>query len=488
MPKGYFSPEHAVSLKSLPLDAKIHVVGVSGVAMAQLAVALAEAGYDVSGSDKEFYEPMGSYLRSSKVKLCEGYAVTNIPADVAAVVIGNAISYGHPEVAVVEERKLPYSFFPKLLCELIIEGRHSIVVSGTHGKSTTSAMIATVLSGMGLDPSYFIGGVVRDLPVSLRRGGGRFSVVEGDEYDSAFFAKVPKFDFYAPDTWLVTSIEFDHADIYSSLADIQAAFTRRVKTLPPEATVVYCSDAPDVRELVATWEKMARCRFFSYGSTEAADYRLEEVVSGPGGQAITALFPAGRKVQFQVQVPGAHNALNALAVLAVVDRAGLSLERSIELLSKFQGVKRRQEVRFDRGVTLIEDFAHHPTAVRETIAAIRRAYPGRRLWAVFEPRSNTSRKKVFQKAYVQAFEEADLALMSVPLLRANDSQADLLDVTELAQDISSSGTPCRALPDAAAIETLLREELKPGDVALIMSNGSFGGLNEKLTAWAHATF
>lgn len=481
MPKEYFSPEHAASLKGLANGAKIHVIGVSGVAMAQLAVALAEAGYQVSGSDKEFYEPMGSYLGKSKVRLCKGYAALNIPADVSLVVIGNAVSYGHPEVEEVERKQYPYSFFPKLLHELIIADRHSIVIAGTHGKSTTAAMMATVLTKLGLQPGYFIGGVVRDLPESLCRGSGAYSVVEGDEYDSAFFAKVPKFNFYGGRTFVITSIEYDHADIYPSLDNINAVFTAEVLKLPADANVVCCGDSENLVKLVAEWRKSAHCRIFTYGEKTGCDYTLRSIEAKDGVQDLTAQSKDGRTLHWKVGVPGHHNALNSLVVAAVADILKLDAGKVQSALAGFLGVKRRQELRLNRGgVTLIEDFAHHPTAVRETIAAMRQAYPGRRLWAVFEPRSNTSRKKVFQQPYIEAFTAADRIVLCQVSARSNDTASDLIDVKELGENIAAQGRPCDVLDTPQLIAEKLQKEVTKGDVVLVMSNGSFGGLIDKL--------
>lgn len=481
MPKDYFSPDAAVSLRDISPAAKIHVIGVSGVAMAQLAVALAEAGYSVSGSDKEFYEPMGSYLRSSRVRLCEGYNASNVPSDVELVVIGNAVSYGHPEVDAVEQRKLPYSFFPKLLNELIIGSRHSVVVAGTHGKSTTTAMLASALTRLKRDPSYFVGGVTIDLPKSLYAGSGAISVVEGDEYDSAFFAKVPKFNFYRPDTFLITSIEYDHADIYPSLGSIESVFTDQVHRLSPQAVTVYCRDYDNLCRLTEQWKRSAKCRFISYGTEPGADYALAVLGTEGGAQNLRACGSDGAEFRWRLGVPGTHNALNSLAALIILKELGIDLSAATESLAKFQGVKRRQEIRFDdHGITVIEDFAHHPSAVRETIAAIKQAYSGRKLWAVFEPRSNTSRKKIFQRAYVEAFALAEQAVLCQVSARSNDSKDDLIDVSVLGDEIGRNGTPCRVLPDAESINKFLQENLRSGDVALIMSNGSFGGLIDML--------
>ncbi|MBN8550146.1 MAG: UDP-N-acetylmuramate dehydrogenase [Deltaproteobacteria bacterium] len=397
------------------------------------------------------------------------------------MVIGNAVSYGHPEVEQVEQQQLPYSFFPKLLRELIIRDRHSVVVAGTHGKSTTAAMMATVLAKLGDDPSYFIGGVVRDLPASLWRGAGSVSVVEGDEYDSAFFAKVPKFSFYAATTLVITSIEYDHADIYPSLESINAVFTKEVLALPAQSCVLCCSDQENLQTLIAQWRAQARCRIVTYGRSPASEYHLEEVKSVGEAQEMRATTLDGRVLSWKLGVPGAHNALNSLAVLAVADLLKLDVPKVKTALAGFLGVKRRQEVRFDeRGITVVEDFAHHPTAVRETLAAMRQRYAGRRLWAVFEPRSNTSRKKVFQVPYVDAFQGADMVVLCQVSARSNDTSSDLIDVGDLGKSIMAQGTPCLVLATAQQIAEQLAKDVTRGDVVLVMSNGSFGGLIDLL--------
>ena len=476
MPKEYFKLSEASGLSQIPDGSRIHVSGVCGVAMAQLAIELARRGYRVSGSDKEFYEPMGSLLRNSSVELCNGYNPENIPSDAELVVIGNALSYDNPEVQEVERRKVRYSLFPKILYDLAIAGRHSIVVSGTHGKSTTSALLSWLLSRLGDDPSYFVGAVIPELSASLRVGAGRYAVTEGDEYDSAFFAKVPKFSFYRPDTLIVTAIEYDHADIYPNLESIEEQFTRLVTSLPAEAKVICCIDDNNVARLLSLWRKEARCSFVTYGSHQAADFRVLSAESSGRSQIVNIDGAVEGKISFKLAIPGRHNALNATAVYIACRLNGLDQSKIQRLLPEFIGARRRQEVRFDQGVTLIDDFAHHPTAVRETIAAIRSFYPGRRLWAVFEPRSNTSRRKIFQSEYISAFLSADEVVLCDVAARANDSVEELIQVSDLADAISARSTRARVLPDAKTIKDFLLTEVVQGDVILVMSNGGFGGL------------
>lgn len=476
MPKSYFSVSNARSLSELAAGAHVHVIGVCGVAMAQLAIVLSEMGYKVSGSDKEFYEPMGGLLKGSSVVLHQGFSASNISPDAALVVIGNAVSYENVEVLETERIGVPYTLFPKLLYETVIAGGHSVVVSGTHGKSTTSAWAATVLEKVGLDPGYFVGGVARDLPFSLKRGGGKISVVEGDEYDSAFFAKVPKFTFYRPDTLIVTSIEFDHADIYPDLESIVSQFSALIGGMPNNSTVIACIDCPTVRREISCWRQNSPARVITYGEAPDAEVRITQAVESGEKQTVQIQAAWGKR-SFDTKLSGLYNARNAVAVLLAVTAQGVSWERAAVALAQFSGVRRRQEVRIESGgVVLIEDFAHHPTAVRETLRGIRARWPERRILAVFEPRSNTSRRKVFQRDYVEAFGAADAVILCEVTARSIDTSVELLSVPELAADITLSGTRAESLPNSAAIAARLDSEIKAGDVIVVMSNGSFGGL------------
>lgn len=467
-------------LAKLPPQAAIHFIGVCGVAMAQLAVLLSERGCRVSGSDKEFYEPMGALLRGSPVRLYKGYAAENISRDTQLAVIGNAVSYGHPEVAEVEERRLPYTIFPKLLYELILKDRQSIVIAGTHGKTTTTALLTFVLQHLGLDPGYFIGGIAKDFARSLAAGGGRLSVVEGDEYDSAFFAKVPKFMFYRPDILVVTSVEYDHADIYPDLQSINRQFNDLVSSLKPGSQVVVCGDDANLERLLEEWKKNAAVNVTVYGSAPEAQVRLLECIPGAATQRVRASFRGLGELQFDLPLLGAFNAKNALSVLAVCAGLGLNLKQAAEALKLFGGVKRRQEVRCSGRIVLIEDFAHHPTAVRETVEGIRARHPQSRLWAVFEPRSNTSRRRVFREDYLKAFVQADEVVLCNVTARALDKAEELLDVEELAAAMCAARQSAVCLPDAEAIREHLLARVQTSDVVVVMSNGAFGGLAQAL--------
>jgi UDP-N-acetylmuramate: L-alanyl-gamma-D-glutamyl-meso-diaminopimelate ligase len=417
-----------------------------------------------------------------------GYQKEHVPANVDLVVIGNAISYGNPEVEVVEEKNLPYTLFPKILQEVAISGKHSIVVTGTHGKSTTTALIASLLLQDNKHPSYFVGGVAQALPQSLAVGTGGFSVVEGDEYDSAFFAKVPKFSFYTPDTVVVNAIEYDHADIYASVEVIEQEFTKLVTSLPKTGTAICCIDFPRVKKLVSQWKETAQCEILTFGADKDADFVIVERETIGLSQKVTVSGPGLGGCTFELPMVGEYNARNSLAAIIVSQIVGMELGKVVEYLAAFKAVKRRQEVRAKKnGVVLIEDFAHHPTAVAQTVEAIREAFPGARLWAVFEPRSNSSRRKVFQEEYIKAFRKADYAILKNVQARAIDSGIELIDVRLLSESIAASGVPSVCLDDVNAIRDFLWKEIPRTenentvrDVIFVMSNGSFDGLNELL--------
>ena len=483
MPKSYFSIDRTQSLQTVPAGGRIHVIGVAGVAMAQLAVELTNKGFLVSGSDKDFYEPMGSYLRNSSVTLFKGYAADNIPPNVNLVVIGNAISYGNPEVDVVEQRGLPYTCFPKILQETIIAGKQSIVVTGTHGKSTTTAMIASTLLKLGGDPSYFVGGVAQDLPLSLARGSGKQSVVEGDEYDSAFFAKVPKFSFYTPDIAVINAIEYDHADIYPDVESIKNEFRKLLQSLPAGGTALCCTDYEHVRAIVAELRSTLPCTITTFGCSPDADIHITSRSQEGLTQRVVASGKNIGTIEFSLPVSGVYNARNALVTIIVASMCGFPLDAARQAVSTFKAVKRRQELRYDKnGVVLIEDFAHHPTAVHETLSGLREAFPTKKIWAVFEPRSNTSRRKVFQEAYVQAFQSADHAILCDVEARAIDADQELIDVQTLSDQIAARGVPAACLPDAKAIQERILQNIGTNDLIVLMSNGSFGGLPATLEA------
>ncbi|MCB0318503.1 MAG: hypothetical protein KDD56_07075 [Bdellovibrionales bacterium] len=479
MPKEYFSLAKACSLSEFSKTAKVHFLGVSGVAMAQLAVELSNRGYLVSGSDKEFYDPMGSLLRSSKVKLYTGYHHQNLDPDLDLVVIGNAVSYENEEVLDIEQRKVSYSLFPKLLYETVICGKHSIVVAGTHGKSTTSALGAVMLSKAGYDPSYFVGGIIPEVGKSLNVGEGNFSIVEGDEYDSAFFAKVPKFKFYKPNTLIITSLEFDHADIYNSIDDILAQFYDLASQMSSQDRIIICVDSDKTLDLAKKWQKELSAEIITYGTCSEAKIRLTKRKVQNTGQTFEIQGLTEEAITVNLKISGEYNALNSIAVISAAFFQGCELNKLVSAVSEFSGLKRRQEVRFvSDKYTLIEDFAHHPTAVRKTLAGIRELYPDSNLRVAFEPRSASSMRDVFQTDYESAFVSANEVCVCEVQNKKVDAQFNYLDVDRLAKNIQNANGI--AFKNSVDISSHLISTLNPGDVIVVMSNGSFGGLIEKV--------
>lgn len=480
-PKSWFSLERAASLNTVPKGAKIHIIGVAGVAMAQIAAALLEAGYPVSGSDQDFYEPMGSFLQGAGVSTIRGYDRKNIPDDASLIVIGNAIRYENPEVLEVEKRSLPYTLFPKLLSEIVIGNAHSIVVSGTHGKSSTTAFIASILKDLGKDPGYFIGGAVRGFKTALKIGGGDFSVVEGDEYDSAFFAKLPKFHFYRPKTLIVTSIEYDHADIYPSIEAINIEFGKLVKSMPEDGVIICNMGGKNIIDCIQEWRSFSKCPIITYG-VKNADVSIIKRETEGDLQKISVSSKIVGDFSFHTTLIGEMNALNCTASMTALAYRGIPIEDLKKASPSFLGVKRRQEERWrGAGGILIEDFAHHPTAVRETLKGLKERFPGKELIIAFEPRSNTSRKKIFQGDYCKAFIGAARVVLPTVEMRHNDLASDLLDIKDLSSSLKLSGIESMVGASTEEIISMLLDgHGKRERVYVVMSNGSFGGLIDKL--------
>jgi UDP-N-acetylmuramate: L-alanyl-gamma-D-glutamyl-meso-diaminopimelate ligase len=459
---------------------KVHLSAVCGTAMASLAGLLKQAGHEVTGSDQDVYPPMSTQLQALGVPILSPYREENVPADADLVVIGNALSRGNPEVEVVLDRRQRHTSMPALLGEEFLRGRTSLVVAGTHGKTTTTSLLAFLLQQAGLDPSFLVGGVPHDFGVSYRLGGGAHFVVEGDEYDSAFFDKRPKFAHYAPDVAVLGNVEYDHADIYPDLAAVRLAFQRLLQLVPRRGSLVAGIDSDEVRALLPkAWGRVE-----TFGLAEDADWRGLD--AGPAGDGWG--FRLERRGQdlgtFTLRLHGLHNVRNALAALAAATLAGVPLEAARAALAAFRGVKRRLEVRGSvRGVTVYDDFAHHPTAVRETLRALRQgAGPPARVIAVFEPRSYTSRTRVFQDEFAAAFGEADLTLVAAAHLPGKVPEAQRLSEAELAAAIVGAGGRARFVPTVEEIVALVRDEAREGDRVAVLSNGGFGGIHEKLLA------
>jgi len=445
--------------------------------MASLAGLLRERGHEVTGSDQDVYPPMSTQLEALGISLRSPYAAENVPAQADLVVIGNALSRGNPEVEAVLDRKQRMTSLPALLAEEFIRGRTSLVVAGTHGKTTTASLLALILHQAGRDPSFLIGGVPVDFGRSFRLGGGPHFLAEGDEYDSAFFDKRPKFVHYLPDVAVIGNVEYDHADIYPDLAAVQTAFVRLLNVIPRRGLLVAGAESPPLREILAR----APCRVETFGIEGDADWRAVNVRPGPDAWRFSLQLRGRDRGEFALGLPGEHNVRNALAALAVAAEAGVPPEAARAALAAFQGVKRRLEVRGRaRGVTVYDDFAHHPTAVRETLKALRAAGGGGRLVAVFEPRSYSSRTSVFQEDFGRAFRTADLVVVAAAHLPGKVPEGRRLSESGLVDALRGQGTEARFIPDVPDIVTALSAELREGDRVVLLSNGGFGGIHEKL--------
>ena len=452
---------------------RVHLIAVCGVGMSALATLLREAGHSVSGSDAHAYPPASTLLRNLGVTVATGWEPRRLDgADL--VICGNAVTRDNPEAAAARERGLRTMSFPQALEELFLEGRRPLVVAGTHGKTTSASMLSFVLERCGRDPGWLIGGAPRDLPTSARLGGSPWFVVEGDEYDSAYFDKEAKFLHYRPDTLLLTAVEFDHADIYRDVDAVKAAFRKLLALLRPGAGLVACGDFPHVLDVVTGAATAPQL----FGLDERNTWRVTDLVDD--GLTRFRIREQGREVcEVTLQVPGPINARNALGVLLVARHVGIGWQAAAQALREFRGVSRRQEVVAEgRGVTVIDDFAHHPTAVAGTLAALRLRYPGRRLRAVFEPRSNTSRRRVFEREFVDALAAADEAVLAAVFAKPNDPipESERLSPETIVAEVARRGTPSRTIDGVPAIRDYLLSSARSGDVIVIMSNGSFDGL------------
>jgi len=458
---------------SASLPARVHFIGVCGTGMGALALLFREKGVAVSGSDLQSYPPMGNLLRGAGIDVRLGYRPENLDGDVQYVVVGNAVSKNNPEVEETIRRGVPYGSFPESLSRFFLAGREPVVVVGTHGKTTSTAMLAWMLEAAGHRPGFLVGGEPRNFPSSGRCGSGPFFVVEGDEYDSAFFDKGPKFLHYRPVYALFTSLEYDHADIYADEESLKAQFLRFVQKVPARGLVLVCAEYPGAVEIA----RRGVCRVETYGFDSDADWRARIVEQGPGGSTLEVFCKGEPLGVFRCRLSGSHNGLNALGSLALLSRLGVPPATLRSGLAGFAGVRRRQELLGEAdGVVLVDDFAHHPTAVRETLRALRHRFPGRRVVAVYEPRTQTSRRAVFQKQYAQAFEGADLVLCS-RLFRADAvPEKDRFNPELWEQETRRAGVQAFYIADMDALENFLVENARPGDLVVFMSSGDFEGL------------
>ncbi|MBP1636277.1 MAG: mpl [Acidobacteria bacterium] len=458
---------------------KIHLIGIGGTAMATLAAMLKRRGFEVRGSDQNLYPPMSTFLEEERIETLQGYAAGHIRPDVDLVIVGNAVSRGNPEVEAVLDRKIRHCSLPEAVREHFLWAARSIVVAGTHGKTTTAALAAWLLAAGGRDPSALIGGIAANLGEdgsSYRLGEGRDFVIEGDEYDSAFFDKTAKFLKYLPDIAVIGNIEFDHADIYASLEEIRVAFRRLVNLVPGRGLLLLGADSPEA----AAMKAFARSPVQTFGLAPDADWHAYDLRPSGGATTFSVRRCGTTYGTFTVPLLGAHNVRNSLAALAVGDAVGLDATTLANGLRQFKGVRRRlEELGTVGGVAVYDDFAHHPTAIAETLAGLRAAHPGARIRAVFEPRSASSCRKVFQEAFAAAFSAADDVIVAA-VFRANLPEGERLSAEQLVADVSAAGTPARHIPQVDDIVAALVRERKAGDHVVLMSNGGFGGIHGKL--------
>ncbi|MCA1635370.1 MAG: UDP-N-acetylmuramate:L-alanyl-gamma-D-glutamyl-meso-diaminopimelate ligase [Acidobacteria bacterium] len=461
-----------------------HLIGICGTAMASLAGMLQARGHRVTGSDENVYPPMSTMLEQLGISVMQGYSAAHLDPAPDCVVVGNALSRGNPEIEATLNRRLLYRSQAETVKEEFIRGRRSLVAAGTHGKTTTTSIATWVAECGGLNPGFLVGGVVQNFESSFRVTESDYFIIEGDEYDTAYFDKGPKFMHYLPETAIVGNIEFDHADIYKDLDAVKTAFKRLMNLVPGEGRLVAGWDSAVVREVVAEMGERLHTRLETFGTSADAMWQARDIDYTSGALTRFRVFREGREWgAFEMPLIGDFNVRNCLGVVVAADAWGVERGAIGEALATFKSVKRRMQVRGEeRGVIVIDDFAHHPTAVRETLQALRARYAGRRLVAVFEPRSATSRLAVFQREYVEAFRLADHVVLSTVFARERGSAyGQLLDTEALASEIAATGgPPAHCLDGADSIVGHLAPELRRGDVVAVMSNGGFGGIHEKL--------
>jgi UDP-N-acetylmuramate: L-alanyl-gamma-D-glutamyl-meso-diaminopimelate ligase len=464
----------------------IHLIGICGTAMASLAGMLKQRGFRVTGSDAAAYPPMSDFLRELEIPVAQPFDAQNLDPRPDLVVIGNAISRGNVELEHVLDHRIPFCSLPQLLHEEFLRGKEVLVVAGTHGKTTTTSMLAWIFHSAGLDPSFLIGGIAENFGSSFHLGEGKHFILEGDEYDTAFFDKGPKFLHYFPDSVIVTSVEFDHADIYKDLDAVETAFKRLVNLIPRRGRMIAfdgvaggASESPSIDRCLAK----AFCPVDRYGAGHRANWRISDLHLDPGCTTWTVLHNNQPYADFDFALAGEYNVWNATAAAALAASCAVQKDAIAAALKTFKSVKRRLEVKAQvNGVTIIDDFAHHPTAIAGTLKALRARYPGARLWAILEPRSNTLRRRVLQGDLARSLALADEIVVAGVFRSEAIPESERMQLPELAAEIRQNGRQARLLPDADSIVQTIVPELRIGDVVAILSNGGFGGIYEKLPA------
>ncbi|WP_413584127.1 UDP-N-acetylmuramate:L-alanyl-gamma-D-glutamyl-meso-diaminopimelate ligase [Bdellovibrio sp. HCB274] len=456
----------------------IHLMGICGTAMASMAGLLKDRGFKITGSDMNPYPPMSTQLESLGITIQKGYKAENLHPKPDFVIVGNVISASNEEAQELMKLGIPYTSLPKAMGEFIIENRESVVISGTHGKTTTTSMMSWVAENAGKKPGFLIGGIPKNFSQSFKNPEGNLFVIEGDEYDTAFFDKVPKFVHYKPKHVILTSVEFDHADIYKDLQAVKDSFAKLMHLIPAEGTLLACAEDANVMEL----RKLCKAKnSFTYGFAADSDFKAKVLFQNEKGVGFEVHHKGEILGPYNMQITGDYNILNATAVVAMSKCLGFSENRIQIALESFEGVKRRQEILGEpNGILVIEDFAHHPTAVRETVKGIQKKYPGRKVFSVFEPRSATSRRKVFQKDYVEAFKGSHEVMLAKAFDQSKIDAENRFSSHELISDLKSSGVTAEDFDGADQIVAALKSRAKRGDVILIMSNGGFDGIYTKL--------
>ena len=461
----------------------VHLMGICGTAMASLAGLLHDRGYKVTGSDQNVYPPMSTQLDKIGIKIMEGYKAENLNLRPDLVIVGNVITRKHEEALALMQSDIPFASLPQAMGELVIQDRHCVVVAGTHGKTTTTSMMAFILDQLMTRPGFMIGGIPKNFDQSYRAPSGHWFVIEGDEYDTAFFDKVPKFIHYRPQSVILTSVEFDHADIYKDLEAVKQAFLKLLDLIPSDGVLVTNAQDANIEDLLLRkgwWTGGMSPQIVTFGIGKGT-YQTREVQLTSSGTKFMVMKNGERVTELEIKLIGDYNVKNALAAFALAHTLGFEAERIKSAISGFQGVKRRQEViGRPRDITIYEDFAHHPTAVGMTLETLRARHKTGKIIGVFEARSATSRRAIFQKDYAEALAKADLALMPPPFNQTNIAENDRFSSEQLMHDIKSKGGKAEVCPTVDDIVARIKLEAKPGDTVVIMSNGGFGGIYEKL--------
>jgi UDP-N-acetylmuramate: L-alanyl-gamma-D-glutamyl-meso-diaminopimelate ligase len=455
----------------------IHLIGICGTAMASLAGMLQQRGFRVTGSDAAAYPPMSDFLASLGIPVHQPFAVANLEPRPDLVVVGNVVSRGNVELEHILDQRIAFCSLPQILHDEFLRGKEVLVVAGTHGKTTTTSILAWIFHTAGLQPSFLIGGIAENFGSSFQLGQGKHFILEGDEYDTAFFDKGPKFLHYFPDSVILTSVEFDHADIYKDLDAVETAFKRLVNLVPRRGRIIGFDSGESIDKCLAR----AFCPVERYGSSPRANRRITDLRLDPARTSWTVLHDGKPWANFEFPLAGEYNVWNATAAAALAAGCGVSQQEIAAALKTFKSVKRRLEVRATiNGVTIIDDFAHHPTAIAGTLKALRSRYPGSRLWVILEPRSNTLRRNVFQNDLAGSLALADEVVVAEVFKSEAIPEAERLDLTAVAIEVQKHGHRARIVPTVDGIVQLVAPELRSGDVVAILSNGGFGSIYEKL--------